>query len=70
MNLSRTHIDPILLSTIGILFPIWTAYWSFLNFSFTSIALRVSNVYSGKASNNRVNGLIDKLLTAEEKVEI
>lgn len=39
-------------------------------YSFTSVAFRVSNVYSGKASNNRVNGLIDKLLTAEEKVEI
>ena len=39
-------------------------------YSFTSIAFRVSNVYSGKPVNNRVNGLIDKLLTAEEKVEI
>jgi stearoyl-CoA desaturase (delta-9 desaturase) len=38
MNLSRTHIDPILLSAIGILFPIWTTYWVFLNFTFLNIA--------------------------------
>lgn len=39
-------------------------------YSFTSVAFRVSNVYSGKPVTNRVNGLIDKLLTAQEKVEI
>lgn len=37
---------------------------------FTSIAFRVSNVYSGNPIDNRVNGLIDKLLTAEKQVEI
>jgi stearoyl-CoA desaturase (delta-9 desaturase) len=41
MNLSRTHTDPILLSAIGILFPVWTVYWVFLNFSLSNIALVV-----------------------------
>jgi nucleoside-diphosphate-sugar epimerase len=40
------------------------------NYSFTSIVFRVSNVYSGKSFNNRVNGLVDKLITSEEKIEI
>jgi UDP-glucose 4-epimerase len=39
-------------------------------YSFTSVVFRVSNVYSGKPIKNRVNGLIDKLLNAEEKIEI
>jgi UDP-glucose 4-epimerase len=39
-------------------------------YSFTSIAFRVSNVYSGKASNNRVNGLIDKLISNNNEIVI
>lgn len=38
MKLSRSAIDPILLSAIGMLFPIWTVIWLWLNGSWTGFA--------------------------------
>lgn len=38
--------------------------------NFVSIVFRVSNVYGAKVSKNRINGLVDKFLTAENNVNI
>lgn len=36
MKLSRSNIDPVLLSAIGILFPIWTVFWLVTNWAWST----------------------------------
>jgi fatty-acid desaturase len=36
MKISRSSIDPVLLSSIGMLFPIWTVIWLTINWSWTT----------------------------------
>ena len=36
MKISRSAIDPVLLSAIGMLFPVWTVAWLWINWSWTA----------------------------------
>ena len=42
MKLSRTYLDPMLLSAIGIIFPLWTICWIYLHLSLENIVTLVA----------------------------